>query len=80
MAKKGINALNKEELLEKLRKRRHNRPKKIDNASLPARAPMYYYCKSCGALADKLPESHTVLAKSLCTECQQLKDFGWLEE
>ena len=31
-----------------LNERRENKPNKIDNASLPAGAPMYYYCISCG--------------------------------
>ena len=78
MAKKGINALDKKELLRKLQKRRKNQPEQINDALLPAGAPMHYYCQSCGALADTLPESHTSLPKKLCSDCQKLKDLGWL--
>jgi hypothetical protein len=66
--------------LEALRKRRANQPKRIDNSSLYAGSPMYYYCKSCGHLADCLPESHWGPPAQLCGECEALKDLGWLEE
>lgn len=33
-----------------LEERRAAAPEHIDNASLPAKSPMYYYCKSCGHL------------------------------
>ena len=59
--------------------RRKNRPEHINNASLSVGSPMYYYCKSCGHLAEVLPESHFSTPKKLCDECQALKDLGWLE-
>ncbi|MBI4158189.1 MAG: hypothetical protein HY505_01010 [Candidatus Yanofskybacteria bacterium] len=62
-----------------LKKRRANQPKQIDNSSLYAGSPMYYYCRSCGHLAETLPECHTSIPKKLCDECQALKDLGWLE-
>lgn len=31
-------------------------PKHVDNASLPAGSPMYYYCHSCGHQTAVLPE------------------------
>ena len=72
----------KEERLEALRQRRAHPPKQIDNASLYAGSPMYYYCTSCGHVADKLPENwdpQFTRPKQLCDECQNLKDLGWLE-
>jgi len=71
--------MSREERLQRLRERRANPPKQIDNASLPAGAPMYYYCISCGHLADKKPEVWILPPKRLCDECQELKDLGWLE-
>lgn len=52
---------------------------RIDNAGLSAGWPMYYYCKACGLIAEILPENHIGQPKSLCIECQALKDCGWLE-
>lgn len=62
-----------------LNKRRAQRPKPIDNSSLHAGAPMYYYCISCGSIADTLPECHLSAPRRLCRECQAMKDLGWLE-
>ncbi|HSX39232.1 MAG TPA: hypothetical protein VLI92_01440 [Candidatus Saccharimonadales bacterium] len=69
----------KEERLKELEERKANRPDPIDNASLYAGSPMYYYCTSCGHLSDKLPEDwHLELPAKLCPECKSLKDLGWL--
>jgi hypothetical protein len=63
-----------------LRERRENKPNPIDNASLPAGSPMYYYCISCGHLSDTKPENWFVgQPRKLCSECQAMKDLGWLE-
>jgi hypothetical protein len=70
----------KEYALEKLAERRDNQPEQIDNAELPAGSPMYYYCISCGHLADTKPENwYMVLPHKLCLECRALKELGWLE-
>ena len=69
----------KEVALKALTDRRFNKPEKIDNSALPAGAPMYYYCHSCGHLAAALPESHLERPPQLCDECQAMKDLGWLE-
>jgi hypothetical protein len=61
------------------RRRENAKKKKIDNGSLYAGSPMYFYCKSCDGLADTLPESYVSSPKKLCDECQALKDLGWLE-
>jgi len=65
--------------LKSLAERRNNKPIPIHNASLYAGSPMYYYCVSCGHKSDVLSESHFCKPKSLCKECQALKDCGWLE-
>ena len=70
----------KKSALEALQKRRDNQPKQIDNGSLYAGSPMYFYCISCGHLADTLPENYFLSTPNkLCDECQALKDMGWLE-
>lgn len=69
----------KEHALAELKKRRENKPEQVNNASLPAGSPMYFYCKSCGHLADTKPESYFTPVKQLCGECRALKDCGWLE-
>lgn len=70
----------KEFALEQLRLRRQENAgrKKVDNSSLPAEAPMYYYCTSCNHEM-KLPENHTCPAPDLCDECKAMKMLGWLE-
>ncbi len=67
-----------------LEKRREQakKEKQIDNGALHAGSPMYYYCKSCGLLADTMPElwdTRLTQPKKLCDECQALKDAGWLQ-
>ena len=69
----------KAEALAALEERKKNRPKKIDNASLYAGSPMYYYCRVCGSLAAVLPETHNEIPPRLCPLCEELKEKGWLE-
>lgn len=69
----------KDAALKALAERRANRPVRIDNASLVAGSPMYFYCISCGHLADVKPEEYTTRPARLCDECQALKECGWLE-
>ena len=70
----------REHALAALKDRRENAPEQIDNASLPAGSPMYYYCKACGHIAETKPEGWFVNPpRKLCAECQALKDLGWLE-
>ena len=70
----------KEKALAALEKRREkNKNKKhIDNSSLYAGSPMYFYCLGCNAEI-VVPENYTTRPK-LCPECQDLKDKGWLEQ
>lgn len=69
----------KEAALDALHQRRENQPEQINNAQLPAGAPMYFYCINCGHLADTLPETYTSIPRKLCDECGAMKDLGWLE-
>lgn len=62
------------------RRKENSKAHKIDNGSLPAGAPMYFYCISCDSLADTKPESYLTPPRKLCNECQALKDLGWLNE
>ncbi len=69
----------KEFALQKLAERRANKPKQIDNSSLYAGSPLYYYCIACGHVATLLPDEHWDPSTKLCDECRALKDCGWLE-
>ncbi|KKM61094.1 hypothetical protein LCGC14_1535210 [marine sediment metagenome] len=71
----------KEFALETLAERRERNKgiKRINNSDLPAGAPMYFYCITCGGTSDVLPENYLAPPKKLCNECNALKDLGWLE-
>lgn len=70
----------KEAAIKALHDRRANPPPQIDNASLYAGSPMYYYCVSCSAIADVKPEGWFLSTPAkLCLECEALKVCGWLE-
>ena len=49
---------------------------RIDNASLPAGAPMYFYCQECGDLAAVLSEGFTQRPPRFCAPCQRLVEAG----
>jgi transcription elongation factor Elf1 len=70
----------KEFALEALQKRREKNSKKerVNNSSLSAGSPMYFYCPSCGEEI-VVPENYIDRPK-LCEECQALKILGWLVE
>lgn len=68
----------KKEALALLERRQANPPVKIDNASLYAGSPMYFYCKLCeGTIA--LPETFTCAVPTYCDPCELIKDMGWLK-
>jgi NAD-dependent SIR2 family protein deacetylase len=51
--------------------------KPINNATLYAGSPMYYYCRICLLLAARLPESHMEAAPTRCDACKQMmKESG----
>lgn len=61
-------------------KRKKNRPKRINNADLPAGSPMYFYCRYCGHDSDCLPEGYSPHIdggpRRVCDKCQELLDAG----
>lgn len=66
-------------IFQKLRKRieRGKKEAHIDNASLRAGSPMYYYCQLCRLLAAMFSESHTSAVPTHCQFCAGvLKDYG----
>lgn len=69
----------KQHALEALRQRRKKNKDKepLDNSTLPAGAPMYFPCLTCGDYIG-VPESY-ISKPDLCAECAALKDLGWLE-
>lgn len=72
----------KEAALQALADRRKENAGKerISNGDLPAGSPMYYYCITCGDLADILPELWFITPpKKLCDECSAMQKLGWLE-
>lgn len=66
-----------------LAQRKANVPPQINNASLYAGSPMYFYCQLCGHQSDVVPElyipSHNY-PKKYCAACQPIVDAGWLDE
>lgn len=59
-----------------IRKKRNKNKKQINNSSLPAGSPMYFYCKEYGDESDCLPESYLSTPKKLCEPCKALKEAG----
>ena len=52
----------------------------IDNSSLTAGSPMYYYCKGCTLLISVLSEGCRFSPAPLCASCEILNDHGLLDE
>jgi len=50
----------------------------IDNSSLYAGSPMFYYCRYCGLRSDTLPEGWLSGPKQICEECRKMED--WLKD
>lgn len=60
------------------RKEENSKKKRVNNASLRAGSPMYYYCKYCGA-EDIKPECfnpRTDPIKDPCDACRELIEKG----
>jgi len=57
-----------------------NKPEPIDNGSLHAGSPMYYYCKWCGHNSDVLPEGSWASPSHVCGACQKLIDLELMEK
>ncbi len=62
--------------LARLRIRLENKPTQMNNSSLPAGSPMFFYCEICGHESDRLPESYTTSPNKLCTPCRELKEVN----
>lgn len=52
--------------------------KRIDNSALRAGSPMHFDCVACGG--DIVVSEGYVSKSNLCSECQILKDLGWLAQ
>lgn len=74
----AVSLTEKEKAMIALDERLKNPPEKINNSSLYAGSPMYFYCKLCdGEIV--LPEGFTCSVPKLCTDCDFMKDMGWLD-
>lgn len=68
----------RDEMIEELHIRRADPPEPIDNSSLPAGAPMFFSCISCGHHII-VPETW-ITKPDLCIKCEELQKLGWLAE
>lgn len=80
--RKDQESIEKTQFLIDLKKRRKiNKEKIINNSSLPAGSPMYYYCQSCCVLVARLPETHLGAVGAgiprNCHDCQ--KHLNWIK-
>ena len=66
-------------LIAALKKRKaDNKGKQINNSSLYAGSPMYYYCRHCGVLTDTLAESDfSTRPRQICSACREMVKFGY---
>lgn len=60
--------------LEKLAERIKTKPTPVDNSSLYAGSPMFFYCKVCGHPSDTKDESYVTPPLKYCGPCQELKE------
>jgi hypothetical protein len=52
----------------------------VNNSSLPAGSPMYYYCNGCCTLVATIPEGSWNHSRSkYCGSCEQLSEMGAIE-
>jgi hypothetical protein len=59
------------------RRKKNKTRKRIDNGSLPAGSPMHFDCETCG---EDIAVAETYVTRQyLCSDCQQLKESGWLD-
>jgi len=63
------------------RKEKNKDVERVDSGRLPAGAPMFYYCRACGA-ERSLPESHNEPSATLrhCGLCRRLIELGLIDE
>lgn len=77
--------MNREEVeiaQENFRKRRTKNASRtrINNASLPAGSPMYFYCRHCLAHTDARPELYVTQPVTICEPCKALERLGAIPE
>jgi len=79
MAKLLDTELEQTEAVEALQERKDANAdvERVDNHSLPAGAPMYYYCRLCGKDLGAYPEDHVGPAPRYCSPCETLVEAGW---
>lgn len=59
-------------------RKKANKGKRIDNATLHAGSPMYFFCRFCDEPTETLPESYTSVPVTVCRPCEILRDHGLL--
>jgi len=52
---------------------------RVNNATLYAGSPMYFYCIHCGLESEVCPEGYTWKPMRICGSCQTMEEKGWLE-
>ena len=58
------------------KRQKENKGKQIDNASLYAGSPMYFYCQFCGVQTAVLGELYTCTPCTVCDPCEILHVHG----
>lgn len=58
-----------------VRRARNKNIKRINNADLPAGAPMYFYCETCGEPM-VYPENY-ITREYKCEQCRAILRQGW---
>lgn len=61
-------------------RKKANQGKMINNSSLPAGSPMYFYCRFCEVPTATLSENYTVTPSTICDPCGVLHLHGLLPE
>ena len=69
---------NVEVAMEQYHKRveKHKDDKHVNNSSLHAGSPMYYYCRKCRCSTDVLSEGFWGSPRQICTPCEILVEHG----
>ena len=52
----------------------------IDNSALESGSCMFFYCKHCGILIDRLPEDYLFTPSNKCSQCVGLEKIDLLED
>lgn len=80
MPRAALSQANRRALHALARRRAKNKnQERVNNATLHAGSPMYYYCEGCSEEMT-LPESHTCAAPRYCSACERLHEKGLLQK